>query len=381
MLCVSSVLTASPAQAATIDVTTTADDYNTGATCSLREALQAANTDAAYGGCAAGSGADTIRLGTTQQTYNLTRATNLVIVHSVTIDGRGSIIKGTQSAKGLYVNDNISLSLKNVAITGFGTSTPLAVKGKATLKNVDIHDNVSTSVPPQTLGIWVDPTGELYATDSSLRNNSAIKGGGIYNVGGHVVLTNVTIANNFSSQYGGGIMTVSGGDAYLYNCTVSGNRANGYQGGGVYVGDTSFTQIFSSTIVNNSSGQGGGGLYIEDTTTSLYMRNSILDNNTGPSAGCLGSVYSLRGNVVGFNACTLLPTMPSGAPADLTNTGALLGSLASPGAGKPLVHTPLRFSPVIDRIPESYCTDRFDQLNAVRPRGRGCEVGAVEVSP
>ena len=48
------------AQAATITVNTTADEFNTGPGCSLREAIRAANTDAAFGGCPAGSGADTI---------------------------------------------------------------------------------------------------------------------------------------------------------------------------------------------------------------------------------------------------------------------------------------------------------------------------------
>ena len=51
------------AQAATITVNTTADEFNTGPGCSLREAIRAANTDVAFGGCPAGSGADTITFG------------------------------------------------------------------------------------------------------------------------------------------------------------------------------------------------------------------------------------------------------------------------------------------------------------------------------
>jgi len=52
---------ATPARAATITVTTTADEYGAGAGCSLREAIRAANSNAAFGGCSAGAaGADTI---------------------------------------------------------------------------------------------------------------------------------------------------------------------------------------------------------------------------------------------------------------------------------------------------------------------------------
>src|ERR1044071_6821183 len=46
--------------AANITVNTTADELNSDGDCSLREAIQAANTDAPSDGCTAGSGADTI---------------------------------------------------------------------------------------------------------------------------------------------------------------------------------------------------------------------------------------------------------------------------------------------------------------------------------
>ncbi|HLB26495.1 MAG TPA: CSLREA domain-containing protein, partial [Dehalococcoidia bacterium] len=60
------------AQAATITVTTTADELNADGDCSLREAIQAANTDTAVDACRAGSGADTIRL--RARTYTLSIA-------------------------------------------------------------------------------------------------------------------------------------------------------------------------------------------------------------------------------------------------------------------------------------------------------------------
>ncbi|MBL7162729.1 MAG: CSLREA domain-containing protein [Anaerolineales bacterium] len=62
----------SVARAATINVDTTDDEYNTDpAECSLREAIQAANTDAAFGGCDAGSGDDTISLPAGIYTFTL----------------------------------------------------------------------------------------------------------------------------------------------------------------------------------------------------------------------------------------------------------------------------------------------------------------------
>src|SRR4051812_15422391 len=60
-----------PAYASAIIVNTTADEFGSGASCSLREAIQSANTDTAFGGCTAGSGADVISL-QAGQTYALT---------------------------------------------------------------------------------------------------------------------------------------------------------------------------------------------------------------------------------------------------------------------------------------------------------------------
>jgi CSLREA domain-containing protein len=60
------------AYAATITVTTFADNLSLNGDCSLREAIQAANTDTAVDACPAGSGADTIQLAA--GTYGLSLA-------------------------------------------------------------------------------------------------------------------------------------------------------------------------------------------------------------------------------------------------------------------------------------------------------------------
>src|SRR5881227_1886912 len=54
------LLFCSPALAATITVNTTADELLGDGNCSLREALEAANTDTAIDGCVKGSGADIV---------------------------------------------------------------------------------------------------------------------------------------------------------------------------------------------------------------------------------------------------------------------------------------------------------------------------------
>ncbi|MGH2662886.1 MAG: CSLREA domain-containing protein [Actinomycetota bacterium] len=83
------------ALAATITVTTTADEFGAGAGCSLREAIQSANTDAAYGGCTSGAGADRLELPAGTHTLTITGSENantsgdLDILEDLTILGAG----------------------------------------------------------------------------------------------------------------------------------------------------------------------------------------------------------------------------------------------------------------------------------------------------
>ena len=91
------LLGAASASAETITPTTFSDEYNVGAGCSLREAVQAANTDAAFGGCTTGSGADEIPLaaGTYQialpgtETGNLNGSLDILSPLGVTISHTG----------------------------------------------------------------------------------------------------------------------------------------------------------------------------------------------------------------------------------------------------------------------------------------------------
>src|SRR4051794_32285608 len=62
MVIASALAAGGPALASDIDVTTTNDAVEVSGDCSLREAIAAADTDTTVDACAAGSGADTIRV-------------------------------------------------------------------------------------------------------------------------------------------------------------------------------------------------------------------------------------------------------------------------------------------------------------------------------
>ncbi len=71
----------------TISVNTTADEVNGNASCSLREAVQAANSDRAVGACPAGNGPDTIIVPAGTYTLNLQSAGGLEISTPITLSG------------------------------------------------------------------------------------------------------------------------------------------------------------------------------------------------------------------------------------------------------------------------------------------------------
>src|SRR4051794_5044883 len=87
----------SSALAATITVTTNADTVAADGQCSLREAVTAANLDAAGNGCPAGLGGDTISLGTA--TYDL-QGSELLIMNDVAITGAGAAATTINQAVG-----------------------------------------------------------------------------------------------------------------------------------------------------------------------------------------------------------------------------------------------------------------------------------------
>ncbi len=168
LLCSSILLLMGQAHALTINVTTTADeDGENSSACSLREAVRAASTKLAYGGCVAGERyiADVIQL--EGKTYTLTKGA-LVPTREVTISGaqgtssgqqepfdnsypgrialstvieaQGSRIVDTEELRASFTIEN--LTLKNGMATGHGGA--ILAGGAVTLNRVDFIDNQAT---------------------------------------------------------------------------------------------------------------------------------------------------------------------------------------------------------------------------------------------
>lgn len=344
--CAIALLAPSVVGAATIKVTTTADEFNANpGACSLREAIWAANHDLVLQapGCAVGSGTDEITV--PSGTYNLT------------IPGAGE--------QGNATGDLDITAPATIQRSGSGSAV---VDGKGLDRVFEINTPGGASV---TISDLLIQGGNAAA---------GTNGGGILNTAGVLNLSGSTLANNTASNYGGGIETRPGATSNLVNTTVSGNGAN-IDGGGIdNTGAT--TTLLNVTVTGNTAdadgnntGQGGGVGNFGATTT---MRSTLVAANIdrgGQSPDCFNSTgatlasqgQTLIGSVVGcgYTAST----------GDITGVDPKLGPLANNGGPTP-THALLTGSPALSK--GAGCA-RTDQRGVPRTAGGACDIGAYEL--
>lgn len=256
-----------------------------GAGCSLREAITAANTNSAFGGCTAGSpGADIVNV--PPGTYNLTiigaedanASGDLDVTESLGIARMGAgevVVNAAAVSERVLDNRGAPLGLAGLTITGgSGTSGGgIRVTGPApalTLVDSIVHTNAA-----QFGGGVYQNGGTLTITNTIFRDNSTgganfHSGGGVYAADTSATLVGVTFVGNTSNQGGGlhqirGTLSLTGG-----SFDANGGPSN-YLGGG-YFGWKSSATLTGTSFTNNNSqvtNGGGGGIYLEDHTATL----------------------------------------------------------------------------------------------------------------
>jgi CSLREA domain-containing protein len=391
-----------PAQAATIKVTTKADELNNQPPCSLREAIRSANVDTAIGGCTSGMGPDTITL--PKGTIKLTipnAATDpdednggsgdLDILADVTIKGAGAtktVIDGNGAALGdrvFHVSNAASVSFSGLTIRN-GIETTGAVggggvgnRGKVTFTNAVITGNSSGN------GGGVSNVTGATATfvNTTVSKNAATgSGGGVRNgPGASSTFTGSTISGN-TAQDGGGIFNSLGAASTLMRSTVSGNRAND-SGGGIHGGTGSLSSVTVTANTADADGNGlgnGGGI-----NSDVSMTNSIIAGNADASPppqtaipDCSGTMTSGGYNLIGRNTgCVFTQAAGDkvGTPGIPLDGG--LGSLRDNG-GPTRTHALRPFSAARNAgAPRAGCS-QTDQRGVPRPQGKRCDIGSYE---
>jgi CSLREA domain-containing protein len=336
---------ATPARAGTIAVTTQADEYGTNpAACALREAIEAANTDAAFGGCTgATAGLDTITLPAGTYTLSI----------PPTPDG---------NADGdLLIASDITLDPTGVVTIDGGTIDRVFSTGTAAAFTISDLTITRGATPEE--GAAILNAGTLTLTGVTLTGNTAGFGGGaISNGGGTVTLRNVTFSGNQADGDGGGLNNVAG-PVTLNNVTFADNVAD-----------------------NDADGLGdGGGLHVD--AGPVTISNTLLGGNQDKSTGadpnhpdCSGSVTSGGYNLIqSTSGCTVGGTTTG----NITGSNPQLMALADNG-GPTLTHALRKGSPAVDAgnpaAPGSSATacEATDQRGIPRPQGPRCDIGSFE---
>ena len=249
--------------------------------CSLADAITAANTDTAVGGCLAGDGADTITLsGDIMLTAALPHITS-----EVTIDGAGYMISGNNRYRVFAVNGG-NLSVNNLTITkgnaDWGGAVINVNGGILLLSNCEIYESHASE------GGAIGNDATLSVMDCEISRNAAEYGGAIHSGNGTVNTTNTLISRN--SGKSGGAIYIEGGESTISDSIVAHNEAEG-SGGAIYLKEKGAITITSSVLERNISGGLGGAIYCWPCTA--HIADSRLQYNLAENGG--GAIFDFDG--------------------------------------------------------------------------------------
>lgn len=345
-----------------------------GSSCTLADAITAANTNTASGGCPAGDdvgGYDTIEL----QTDVLLTAELPYITSTVVLEGNGRTLDGNNSFRVLQIQPPGKLTLNYATLT----------RGNA---------NVGAAIWVYNNGFDLTDGAALTINNSTLTGNTATHSGGAVRngVNNTVIINNSTIANN-TAVYGGGLHTLNNTTTIINNSTISGNDAT-WGGGGIFLNEGSIMTATLSTITQNSTDNFGGGLYIPFLTAATLNLNLISGNSAvdGPEIYASGIITGANYNVVGYGGSARSTGFtPSGT--DIIPPGPLtfiLDNMLKHHGGPTPTHTLKSNSVAKDAAPNAVCAaapaNGWDQRGAARnidldgsATANECDIGAHEL--
>jgi CSLREA domain-containing protein len=376
--------------------------------CSLRDAITAANTDAA------GSSINFSLSGTITLASPLPEITdtNLLLI---TGPVGGITISGDHLYQILLVHSGASLTLLNLTIANAKAGTnggaisnagTLTINGCNFLENqTPIGDggaiynaspgiltvNLSTFRGNQAFGNGgaianVSSVGAgiitLAVSQSIFQDNHATyNGGAISNHGAQYTLLDVSeslLKDNTAGSTGGAVYQ-GGGSATVINSTLTGNTAT--QGGAV-INSMGWTVIMVNDTVFNNTASGAPGGSIHNSSGSLYMRNTIVSSSTDSAKNCWGNIKNDGNNIDNGASCGWV-TGAVNSNSSLSGTDPLLVGLADNG-GPTQTMALGPFSPAFNGVmvpPSQLSIDcpSTDQRGISRPQGFRCDVGAYEL--
>jgi CSLREA domain-containing protein len=295
-------------------VTGAGDEVASDGFCTLREAVQAANTNATVNECFHDGSAtpDTITfdVGLNGSTIVLADG-QLNLAQDLTIAGLGAenlTVSGNRHFRVFQISTGATVTLTGLTIADGAVPSFDNGGGIANFGTLVVEASTLSRNSAGVYGGGIYGNGPTTINDTTFIDNSASEGGGLFswatttihhstftgNSTGHaggairtccynsLSVDNSTFSGN-SSRFGGAISIGGGGaTAEILNSTFNGNKAT--DSGGALSND-SFAQmtIANSTISSNSSRGTGGG--IRNYSADLIVTSSTLTDNRASSGG------------------------------------------------------------------------------------------------
>ena len=238
------------------------------------------------------------------------------------------VIQFAEGLSGTILVDDELAVLGNLSIDGPGADL-LTFDANGQGRVFLIHSGAACTLDGITLtggsadeGGGVLSRGDLTITDATIRENQAECGGGVYNAGGLLTISDSLITGNSTSvqnedsyyRQGGGIY--SSGDLQIVRCVVSENEATGESdplGGGLYSESSGALIITDSLFQGNTALAGQGGAlcamhYFDlgfDTISITITGSAFVENEASVTGGLAiigGAAVSnctIEGNVGG----------------------------------------------------------------------------------
>lgn len=171
----------------------------------------------------------------------------------------------------------------------------LILRGDATVKNCDFHDNQGVNGPGNSL--YVDSsTANVLVENCTFSNNrgSDTHGGAVGATGGLLTMNNCTFTGNVqSNKNGGAIRLWNSAKAVLNNCTMKDNHAN--YGGAIYLENKSEIDLVGGLYEANYA-KGGGLINASSSSIVKISSNAVVKGNYATN-GHGGAILADAGKV------------------------------------------------------------------------------------
>ncbi|MDZ7796429.1 MAG: T9SS type A sorting domain-containing protein [Candidatus Marinimicrobia bacterium] len=249
-----------------------------------------------------GNGSPDLPFAGVQRAVDIAADNDTVIIRSGTYRGSVKIKEKSLALASTYILDNDSTAMDNtVLLADTSVHSPVL-----TIIGVDSVAVLGLSLKEGS-GRFFYPNytygGAVYCENSNCYlehvriedNHADFSGGGIYALASTLHLHDVQLKNNYA--YFGGALGLSGSTLKAAHTTIRNNSAS--SGGGIYAEDFSRLSILYSDISANTAQKSyspvlekslsiseyGGGIYVKNT--DLLIRNSLLSENHSENTGAV----------------------------------------------------------------------------------------------